>query len=82
MHLGERFWFAEQETVLERFQLVYLETGELEEILLADQAYRADRMAAMMRAAGFDRVDVYPAWDGVALYDAAEWTVYVAEKAA
>ena len=80
LHLGERFWFPEQELALERFQILYLESGELVEIQLADQGYRVERMAAMMKAAGFRSVEVYPAWDGLALYDAAEWVVYVAEK--
>ena len=33
-----------------------------------------------MKGAGFTAVDVYPAWDGLSLYDAGEWIVYVAEK--
>jgi hypothetical protein len=34
----------------------------------------------MLLKAGFRTVSTYPAWDGVDLYDAQEWIVYVAEK--
>ena len=80
LHLGERLWYPEQELALERFQILHLETGELVEIQLADQGYRVGRMTEMMKAAGFRSVEVYPAWDKLALYDSAEWVVYVAEK--
>ena len=34
----------------------------------------------MLREAGFETVETYPAWDGLALPDAPEWVVYVARK--
>jgi hypothetical protein len=37
-------------------------------------------MRQLLLEAGFAGVDVYPAWDGVPLYDAAEWVVYVAQR--
>jgi len=37
-------------------------------------------MTALLRAAGLAAVEVYPAWEGVGLYDAGEWMVYVAER--
>lgn len=81
LSLGQRWWFADEKLSCERFYTVHLETGELDEIVLCDQTYAVDEMVQMMRAAGFSDVDVYPAWDGLALYDAAEWNVYVACKA-
>ena len=78
LHLGERYWDAAEQTAVERFYVLDLETADLQEIHLCDQSYAVDEMAAMLRAAGFGQVDVYPAWDGLALYDAAEWVVYVA----
>jgi hypothetical protein len=39
-------------------------------------------MVQMMGAAGFAQVNVYSAWDGLEIYDAEEWNVYVAHKAA
>jgi SAM-dependent methyltransferase len=81
MHLGERFWLAEQEMVVERFYTLNLETGTMDEITLCDQSYPVERMVGLMKAAGFSKVDVYPAWDGLNLYDAPEWVVYVAHKA-
>ncbi len=80
MHLGERFWLAEENLSVERYQIVRLETGEMDEIQLCDQVYSPEEMAAMMRAAGFSAVEVIPAWDGLSLYDADEWLVYLAER--
>lgn len=80
LHLGERFWVAEAKLSLERFQIIHLETGELSEILLCDQTYAIETMMAMMTQAGFDTVETYLAWDGLPLYDADEWVVYVAGK--
>lgn len=80
LHFGERFWYPEEQLSLERFQILYLETGQLEEIQLVDQTYSVDEMKGMMRRAGFQRIDYYPAWDGLTLYDAGEWIVYVTQK--
>lgn len=80
LHLGERHWYAEQNLSLEQFRILNLETGELQEYTLSDQAYPMGTMVAMMRQAGFERVEVYPAWDGLDLYDAGEWVVYLAQK--
>lgn len=80
LHLGERYWLAAEALSMERFHIVDLETGQMEEILLCDQTYGADEMKDILRSVGFAGVDVYPAWDDVPLYDAAEWNVYVATK--
>ncbi len=78
LHLGERFWLEQEAMSIERFHILQLDNGELEEIVLCDQTYAVDEMKQMMIEAGFASVDVYPAWDGLPLYDAAEWIVYVA----
>jgi SAM-dependent methyltransferase len=80
LHLGERFWIEEEAVAVERFQTLHLETGRLDEVVLRDQTYDAEEMSAMMRDGGFSTVAVYPAWDGLALYDASEWTVFVATR--
>ncbi len=80
LHLGERFWDKTEEISIERFHIVHLETGELTEILLCDQTYAVETMTEMLKQAGFQSVEVYPAWDGLPLYDAEEWVVYVAQK--
>ncbi len=80
LHLGERFWYEAEQLSLERYQILHLETGRLDVIHLCDQVYTLDRMTAMLQAAGFDRVDVRPAWAGLKLKDAAEWLVYLAWK--
>ncbi len=77
LHLGERFWLAERKMSVERFQILNLENGDLNRITLCDQSYSVDSMVEVMKEAGFDKVDVYPAWDGIPLYDAEEWIVYI-----
>jgi SAM-dependent methyltransferase len=80
LHLGERFWDEVSRTSLERFTIMDLTTAALTEIVLCDQTYAVDEMRQLLLEAGFAGVDVYPAWDGVPLYDAAEWVVYVAQR--
>lgn len=80
LHLGERFWDEDEEVSYERFYLLHLESGEHTEIHLCDQTYAVETMQAMMCEAGFRHVDVYPRWDGLPLYDADEWMVYVAQR--
>ncbi len=80
LHLGERFWHAQERLSLERFLILHLETGQLDEVQLCDQTYAIQEMVALMHDAGFSKVETYPAWDGLPLYDAGEWVVYVAER--
>lgn len=80
LHLGERFWDEETRTSTERFHILHLETGEMEEIFLCDQSYTREEFATTLAHAGFSHVDFYDAWDGVGVYDAREWVVYVATK--
>jgi ubiquinone/menaquinone biosynthesis C-methylase UbiE len=81
LNLGERFWDEEERLSCERYYTLHLESGRLDEVILCDQTYSAEEMAEMMRDAGFAQVEVYPAWDGLELYDATEWNAYVARKA-
>jgi SAM-dependent methyltransferase len=80
LHLGERHWDEATRTSVERYYILHLDDGAMDEITLCDQAYETEEMAGMMRAAGFATVTSYPAWDGLPLYDAEEWVVYVAER--
>lgn len=80
LHLGERFWDEVAQVSTERYHILHLETGQMDEILLCDQAYQPQEMTEMLKAAGFTAVVVYPAWGGLPLYDAAEWVVTVAVK--
>jgi SAM-dependent methyltransferase len=80
LHLGERTWLAEEKIAVEEFTIIDLETADSIEINLSDQTYAAPEMEQMLRAAGFSAVDVYEQWDGLPLYDASEWIVYVAWK--
>jgi ubiquinone/menaquinone biosynthesis C-methylase UbiE len=81
LHLGERYWSEAEEMSLERFYIVHLETGQLTEISLSDQTYSVAAITQMMQQAGFATIEVYPAWNRLPLYDAAEWMVYIAHRA-
>ena len=80
LHLGERFWNEAEQISTERFYIVHLKTGQLDQVVLCDQTYSVETMTKMMRQAGFSAVQVYPAWGGLPLYDAGEWVVYVANR--
>ena len=80
LHLGERRWDAAERASVERFTTLDLTTAALSEIVLCDQSYEVEEMTGLLPAAGFGGVEVYPAWDGLGLYDAKEWVVYVVER--
>ena len=82
LHLGERTWDEERRAVIERFYVLNLENGEMNFYGLSDQAYTAAMMTEMLEAAGFTGVTTHPAWDGLALKDAPEWCVYIAQRGA
>lgn len=79
LHLGERRFDTEARAVIERFHVLNLDSGEMSTYGLSDQAYTAEMMAGMLAEAGFVGMTVHGAWDGLALKDAPEWCVYLAE---
>ena len=79
LNLGERTWDEEQRASIDRFYVIELQSGELQEIGLSDNGYEAEEMVALLRSSGFDQAQAYPAWDGLEMYDAEEWTVYIGE---
>jgi hypothetical protein len=64
----------------ERYFTIHLHSGQLDEILLCDQTYSVEETTELLKACGFSAVELFPAWDGLPLYDAEEWNVYVAQK--
>lgn len=80
LHLGERRWNAAERASVERYFILHLESSALDEIVLCDQTYEREEMESLMRDAGFTDVTSYAEWDGLPLYDAGEWIVYVAER--
>lgn len=79
LNLGERFWDAGQRASIDRFWVIHLPSGALEEIGLSDNGYETGEMLALLAANGFSQAAAYPAWDGLDLYDAQEWVAYVAQ---
>ena len=80
LHLGERRWNAAERTSVERYYILHLESGAMDEIVLCDQTYEMEEVEGMLRAAGFTAVNSFAGWAGLPLYDAEEWIVYVAER--
>lgn len=80
LHLGERHWNEDEQTSVERYYILDLETADFTEIYLCDQTYAVEEMVEMLQKAGLTTVRTYPAWEGLALYDADEWIVYIAQK--
>ena len=80
LHLGERFWDEETRTSIERFHTLHLDNGQMDEVILCDTTYTTGEMTELLQQAGFSGVDIYPAWDGLPLYDAQEWQIYIAQR--
>ena len=80
LHLGERLWNEAEQCSTERYHIVQLDSGDLNEVVLCDQVYEIEQMEGMLLAAGFAAVEVYVAWDGLDLYDADEWVVFIGRK--
>lgn len=80
LHLGERIWDDELQASLERYHILYLETGQLKQYTLFDQTYSVAQLTGLLREAGFGAVEHYLNWAGLPLYDANEWVVYLARK--
>ena len=80
LNLGDRFWDAEQRASIDRFWVIHLPSGELEEIGLSDNGYETGELLALLRENGFSQATAYPAWEGLELYDAAEWVATVAQR--
>jgi hypothetical protein len=79
LHLGERTWDEERRAIVERFYILNLDNGYLDSYGLSDQAYNAEMLQDMLTQAGFKNMSIHPAWDNLALNDAPEWCIYVAE---
>jgi len=80
LNLGERHWDAEQRASIDRFYVLDLASGTMQEIGLSDNGYESEEMLALLRSQGFAAATAFPAWDGVPLYDAAEWVTYIARR--
>lgn len=78
--LGERSWDANQRAAVDRFFVLDLQTGHLDEYGVSDTAYETTEMLALLRDSDFRQATAYPAWDGLDLYDAEEWVLYLAER--
>lgn len=80
LHLGERLWYPDKNISMERYHIISLETGEMDEIILCDQVYNNVEISRQLHAAGFSNSSAHPQWDNIGLYDEVEWCVHIATK--
>ncbi len=79
LHLGERFWYAEDRISAERYQILNLDTGHLDQMTLCDQLYTVEEMHQLLKSVGFSSIETHMAWDNIGLYDQEEWIVYISQ---
>ena len=80
LHLGERHWDDVQQASIERYYVLDLETGKMQEFALADQVYAPRDIALMAKSVGLQVESIHEAWSGLPLGDAEEWILYVLRK--
>ena len=78
LHLGERFWDTETRIATERYQILDIESGSLQEFHLCDQSYERQDIERVLRSAGVATIAAHPGWDGLDLCDGESWILYIA----
>ena len=80
--LHEQFWSEEVQAALDRYYVLNLETGEMQEYAVCEQGYTLDGYRALLTQAGLELNRVYGGWDGHPASEADEWFILVGEKTA
>ena len=80
--LHEQFWSEEAQAALDRYYVLNMETGEIQEYAVCEQGYTLDGYRALLAQAGLKLNRVYGGWDGHPASEADEWFILYAEKAA
>lgn len=80
--LHEQFWSEEGQAALDRYYILSLETGEMQEYAVCEQGYTLDGYQALLAQAGLRLNRVDGSWDGHPASEADEWFILCAEKAA
>jgi len=80
--LHEQFWSEEGQAALDRYYVLNLETGEMQEYAVCEQGYTLAGYRALLAGAGLELKRVYGGWDGHPADEDDEWFILYAEKAA
>lgn len=80
--LHEQFWSEEEQAALDRYYILNMETGEMQEYAVCEQGYTLEGYRALLAGAGLKLNRVYGGWDGHPAGEDDEWFVLLAEKVA
>jgi SAM-dependent methyltransferase len=80
--LHEQFWSEEVQAALDRYYVLNLETGEMQEYAVCEQGYTLDGYRALLARADLKVKQVYGGWDGHPASEAYEWFILSSEKVA
>jgi len=80
--LHEQFWSEEEQAALDRYYILNMETGEMQEYAVCEQGYTLDGYRALWAQAGLKLKRVYGDWDGRLASEADEWFIFLSEKEA
>jgi len=80
--LHEQFWSEEEQAALDRYYVLNLETGEMEEYAVCEQGYTLEGYRALLARADLKVKQVYGGWDGHPASEADEWFILSSEKVA
>lgn len=80
--LHEQFWSEEEQAALDRYYILNIETGEMQEYAVCEQGYTLEGYRALLAQAGLKLNRVYGDWDGRPASEADEWFILCAEKEA
>ena len=78
----EQFWSEEEQAALDRYYVLNLETGEMEEYAVCEQGYTLEGYRALLARADLKVKQVYGGWDGHPASEADEWFILSSEKVA
>jgi len=80
--LHEQFWSEEKQAALDRYYVLHMGTGEMQEYAVCEQGYTLDGYRALLAQAGLRLNRVDGGWDGHPASEADEWFLLYAEKTA
>jgi SAM-dependent methyltransferase len=78
--LREQFWSEEVQAALDRYYILNIQTGEMQEYAVCEQGYTLDGYRALLAQASLKLNHVYGGWDGHPASEADEWFLLLAEK--
>jgi 2-polyprenyl-3-methyl-5-hydroxy-6-metoxy-1,4-benzoquinol methylase len=80
LQLGEYFWDEETSTTTERYTVIHLETGAVQEVVQSVRVYSPAELTAMLVEAGFAVVHVHAGWEELPGEQADRRLIYVARR--